>query len=275
MTTRRKALTVLTGVTVLAAVAVAVGWRAMRTDTPGPALDPPAGPAAHPADSREAVAHVPAGGPNRPALVAVTPSGEPAIRLDLPRARFIGTVGNLPPHVRIHKTLSGPMRRKPFVVPARLANVARGRPVTSSDADPVIGTLDLITDGNREAAEDAYVEVGPGVQYVQIDLGRPHVIHAVAVWHEHKQPIVYHDVVVQAACDKDFIDGVADLYSNDHDNSAGLGIGRQWEYVETNGGLIVPAKGVTGRYVRLYGNGSTADDLNRYTEVAVYGTPAE
>jgi len=39
-------------------------------------------------------------------------------------------------------------------------------------------------------------------------------------------------------------------------------------------GLLVDAKGVRGRYVRLYSNGNTVDELNRYTEVAVYGLPA-
>ena len=39
--------------------------------------------------------------------------------------------------------------------------------------------------------------------------------------------------------------------------------------------LLVQIKGLKGRYVRLYSNGSTADDLNRYTEVEVYGLPAK
>lgn len=35
------------------------------------------------------------------------------------------------------------------------------------------------------------------------------------------------------------------------------------------------AKGVRGRYVRLWSNGSTAGPLNRYIEVGVWGRPAQ
>jgi hypothetical protein len=46
-------------------------------------------------------------------------------------------------------------------------------------------------------------------------------------------------------------------------------------YFENFKGRLIDAKGVKGRYVRLYSNGSTADDQNHYTEVEVYGTPAK
>ena len=36
---------------------------------------------------------------------------------------------------------------------------------------------------------------------------------------------------------------------------------------------MVDAKGVSARYVRLYSNGNTSDELNHYTEVEVYGKP--
>jgi hypothetical protein len=32
---------------------------------------------------------------------------------------------------------------------------------------------------------------------------------------------------------------------------------------------------VKGRYVRLYSNGNTSNDLNHYVEVEVYGTPVK
>ena len=32
-------------------------------------------------------------------------------------------------------------------------------------------------------------------------------------------------------------------------------------------------KGAKGRYVRLYSNGNTTNDLNHYVEVEVYGLP--
>ena len=59
-------------------------------------------------------------------------------------------------------------------------------------------------------------------------------------------------VFVQVASDPDFITGVATLFNNDDDNSAGLGVGRDMHFVETNEGKLVDAKGTRGRYVRLY-----------------------
>ena len=35
------------------------------------------------------------------------------------------------------------------------------------------------------------------------------------------------------------------------------------------------AKGAAGRYVRLYSNGNTSDELNHYCEVEVHGTIAK
>jgi hypothetical protein len=37
----------------------------------------------------------------------------------------------------------------------------------------------------------------------------------------------------------------------------------------------MPVKAVKGRYVRCYSKGSTYSALNRYTEVEVWGLPAE
>ena len=113
------------------------------------------------------------------------------------------------------------------------------------------------------------------MQWVQIDLKNKYAIQAIVVWHYHSNARVYHDVVVQAADDADFITNVRTIYNNDHDNSAGLGLGTAKEYWETYEGRLLDAKGVKARYVRLYSNGSTEDDQNHYTEVDVYGTPAK
>jgi hypothetical protein len=48
-------------------------------------------------------------------------------------------------------------------------------------------------------------------------------------------------------------------------------VGEDLHYVETAEGKLVDAKGVQGRYVRLFSNGNTTNDLNHYIEVAVYG----
>jgi hypothetical protein len=207
------------------------------------------------------------------AVAAPATSNIAPLPLELPKPCIVGTFKNVPPgtHVKINKDPNKP--RDPFLAPKGTRNVAFKRPVTASDMEPVIGTLDRITDGNKEAVEEAYVELGPGVQWVQIDLGSAMPIYAIVVWHEHKDPRVYHDVIIQVSDDKDFIENVRTIFNNDHDNSAGMGIGEDWGYFETNEGLLAPAKGVKARYVRLYSNGSTGDELNRYTEVEVYGLP--
>ena len=46
-------------------------------------------------------------------------------------------------------------------------------------------------------------------------------------------------------------------------------------YVETAEGKLIDAKGVQGRYVRLYSKGNNNNDLNHYIEVEVYGKPVQ
>ncbi|MCB0260329.1 MAG: hypothetical protein KDE62_11525, partial [Calditrichaeota bacterium] len=140
---------------------------------------------------------------------------------------------------------------------------------------PVIGEVEMITDGDKDAAEGSYVELGPFLQHVTIDLGQKSDIYAIVVWHFHKQPRVYFDVIVQVADDADFITNVHTLFNNDHDNSAGLGVGKDKHYVETSEGRLIDAKGVQARYVRLYSNGNTGNDLNHYIEVEVHGKPSQ
>jgi len=240
----------------------------------------PAGPSTRPSPKAAASAPAPAAttAPARSAVPAppAAAAGKDLapIPLELPQPKFIGTPKNLV-GVRLKITEGPSMPRKPFLAPKGTCNLALKKPVTASDGEPTIGTPDLVTDGQAEAGTESYVELGPGVQWVQIDLQALGTLYAVVVWHEHHQPVVYHDVVVQVADDKDFITNVRTLYNNDHDNTAGLGIGRDWEYLETNEGLLVEAKGIRARYVRLYSNGSTSSDVNRYTEVAVFGLPAK
>ena len=190
--------------------------------------------------------------------------------IKLPRPAVAPTPENLPPGVKVEVTMDKWRPRKPLMAPAGCVNVARGKAVTASDNDPVIGTLDMITDGDKAGKEDSYVELGPGLQWVQLDLGEAKAIHAVVLWHEHRLPIVYYDVVVQVADDKDFIENVKTIYNNDHDNSAGLGLGEAVGYYETYEGKLITAGGVKARYVRLYSKGNTSNELNRYTEVEVY-----
>ncbi len=194
------------------------------------------------------------------------------LAIELPKPMFVGTpqdsrVSNL------EKPLDKP--RPPFLAPPGTTNVALGKPVTASDEEPIIGELEMITDADKEATDGSYVELGPFRQHVTIDLEAENMIYAIVLWHYHRQPRVYFDVVVQIADDPDFTKNVITLFNNDIDNSAGFGVGKDMHYTETSEGKLIDAKGVQGRYVRLYSNGSTSDDLNHYIEVEVYGKPAK
>ena len=164
--------------------------------------------------------------------------------------------------------------RPVFLVPQGTTNLALKKKVTSSDKNPVLGELEYVTDGNKEGTEASYVELGPMKQWVQIDLEKPSTIYAVFLWHYFREARSYHDVILQVADDEKFSKNVRTVYSNDQDNSSGMGTGKSRGYIETNFGKILDAKGVKARYVRLYSRGNTANDLNHYIEVEVFGKPA-
>ncbi len=195
------------------------------------------------------------------------------LELKLPKPAFKGTPTHVPAGTNLEPPRKGP--RPPLLVPPGTKPLSAGLAATSSDRDPIIGSLKLVTDGDKEANEGSYVELGPKLQWVQLDLKQKCAVWGVLVWHNHMNARVYHDVVVQVADDADFIENVRTLFNNDHDNSAGLGVGADKEYWETSEGKLIEAKGVVARYVRLYSKGSTADDMNHYTEVEVFGLPAK
>lgn len=208
-----------------------------------------------------------------------TASAQPAasgdkvtLDLKLPKPVFVGTPKNIQSS-NLEKPTGKP--REALMVPQGTENISKGKPVSASDEEPTIGEIEQITDGDKEAAEGSFVEFGPGVQWVQIDLGQPSEIAAIALWHFHQQARVYRDVVIKVADDADFVSNVQTVFNNDHDNSAKLGIGQDKEYIETNEGKLIDAKGVKGRYVRLYSAGNTSNDMNHYTEVEVFGKPVK
>ena len=194
------------------------------------------------------------------------------IDIKLPKPMFVGTPENMQVP-NLEKPLGAP--RPPFLAPQGTRNLAAGRPVSSSDEEPIIGELEMITDGDKEGADGSFVELGPFTQHVTIDLGQKSDIYALVLWHYHKQPRVYFDVIVQVADDADFITNVKTIFNNDHNNSSGLGVGQDLHYVETAEGKLIDAKGVQGRYVRCYSKGNTNNDLNHYIEVEVYGKPVK
>ena len=203
--------------------------------------------------------------------VAANAADTVPLKVDYPKPLFAGT----PRPVSLPNLEPANIKRPDIMVPADTKLISKGKPVTSSDSLPVIGELSFITDGDKTGIDGAYVELGPGVQWVQVDLGAPSKIAAVAVWHFHSQARVYHDVVMQISNDKDFKSGVTTIFNNDDDNSAKLGKGKDLAYVEVNHGRVIDAKGATGRYVRLYSNGNTSDELNHYCEIEVFGTPGK
>jgi hypothetical protein len=189
----------------------------------------------------------------------------------LPKPNFIGTPADAPAGANVEKPLGKP--RPIPQVPKGTVNLALKKKVTASKA-PYEGSLDLITDGDKEARQGSAVELYPKLQWVQVDLGASCELSYVLVWHFHEQPVVFRDVIVQVSNDPNFVEGVTTLYNNDADNSGGMGIGKDREYFETSEGRLIAANKAKARYVRLYSRGSTfTDPLNRYTEVEVYGLP--
>ena len=204
-----------------------------------------------------------------PTALSAQDAAKVELAIPLPRPMFTGT----PKHITSAnlEPARSESTRAAILVPTGTTNLAAGAAVTGSDEEPVIGELELITDGDKEGIEGSYVELGPGKQHVQIDLGKTATIHAIVLWHYHSQARVYHDVVVQTADDEDFITNVTTVFNSDHDNSAGLGIGKDFEYIETYEGRLIAVPGVSGRYVRCYSRGNTSDEMNHYTEVEIYG----
>ena len=133
----------------------------------------------------------------------------------------------------------------------------------------------MLVVGDKEASEQSIIYLRKGTQWVQVDLGAAHEIFAIVLWHAHNTGKIYRDVVVQIANDPDFIENVHTVFNNDQDNSSGLGVGTDREYFETFEGKLINPKGIKGRYVRAYSKGSTESALNEYTELEVYGRPAQ
>ncbi|NCF84675.1 MAG: hypothetical protein GWQ08_03980 [Verrucomicrobiaceae bacterium] len=203
------------------------------------------------------------------AAVSLCAEDKVALTTEIPEAMFEGTkvplkLANLEP-VEV--------KQKPLMVPKGLTNLALEKEITASDDLPVIGDLEYVTDGDKDAADGSYVELGPQVQWVQIDLEKESEVHGIWLWHFHKTARAYIDVIAQVSNDETFTDSakITTVYNADHDNSSGMGKGTDKAYVETNKGRVIDGKGAKGRYVRLYSNGNSSNEMNHYIEVEVWG----
>jgi hypothetical protein len=207
-----------------------------------------------------------------PAAAADAAGDKEPIKIELPDANFAGTPfeyisDNLEPYDF--------KDRPPFLAPKGTEVVSKGKPVTASVKTPNSGELKMLVDGDKGYVQRSMVELPQGIQWVQIDLGAEYETYAILLWHFHVDKRVYFDVVVQSANDPEFKTGVTTLYSTDYDNSTGLGVGKDKEYIETYKGRLIDTNGVKARYVRCYSNGNSWDDLNHYIEIEVFGKPVK
>ena len=205
-------------------------------------------------------------GPATPAAPGGTVGGV-KLTTALPPELIEGT----PKPMSVPNLVQAPTAEPEFFVPAGTVLLSKGKKVTSSDDNPIIGTLNLITDGEKDAGEGYFVELLDGKQWVQIDLEKTADISAIWMWHFHSQKRAYHDVIVQISDDPKFATGVTTVFNNDYDESSKMGKGSDAPYVESRYGKIVDGKGTKGRYVRLYSMGNTSNEMNHYIEVEVYG----
>src|SRR6187402_3090913 len=84
------------------------------------------------------------------ALGAQAPAGKEELKLKLPKPMFIGTPTNIrSPNL---EKVTG-KSRPPFYVPQGTVLLSAKKKVTSSDNAPVIGELDMITDGEKSGGD--------------------------------------------------------------------------------------------------------------------------
>ncbi|MES2595395.1 MAG: discoidin domain-containing protein [Verrucomicrobiota bacterium] len=204
---------------------------------------------------------------------AVSAQDTEEIKIEFPKPMFIGTP--VPAKLPNLETPDPSKIIKSFQAPKGTVNLAKGKEVTSSDPAPIIGDLPLVTDGDADGSDGCFVELAPGPQWVQIDLGASTTLNKIAMWHYHKQAQAYVDVVVQVSDDKEFKTGVTTLFNSDHDDTLKLGAGADPAYIETNHGRVIDAKNTKAQFVRLTSNGNTSNEMNHYCEVQVFGVPGK
>jgi hypothetical protein len=191
----------------------------------------------------------------------------------LPTPAFVGTPRDLPTGSNIEPPSDKPPA--PLMIPRDAQNIAPLAKISSSDTNARPEQLAKATDGVKEADDANVLLLRKGVQYLQFEFPAEEQIYAVVIWHAHDSPKVYHSVVVQTADDAGFTGNLHTLFNNDFADADGRGAGTDREYFETYQGKIINARGVKGKFLRLYSKGSTDSSLNEYTEVEIYGRPVK
>ena len=116
----------------------------------------------------------------------------------LPKPTFEGTpVDVRSPHREAYRGEGVPP--PPLLVPAGTRLLSAGCPVSASDPRAPARDLALVTDGNKRYSPSAYLELAPGVQWVQLDLRTNAALQAVCLWRERPEQCVYRDTVVQVS----------------------------------------------------------------------------
>lgn len=150
-----------------------------------------------------------------------------------------------------------------------LVNYAKNKVITSN------GTLSnprYATDGVSNNQQQL-TSIGTGLKYMTIDLGKQISLGQIKIVRNISGPRTYKDLIVQSSKTADFSSGVTTVFNNDKDNSAGLGIGLDAEYVEVAEGRTISCTTSDVRYIRVYSNGSNVDADNQFAEVEALGYP--
>jgi len=84
------------------------------------------------------------------AMSAQPNAGSEELKLKLPKPMFIGTPTNL--KSANLETITG-KPRGPFYVPKGTVLLSAKKKVTSSDMNPVIGEIEMVTDGEKSGAD--------------------------------------------------------------------------------------------------------------------------
>lgn len=109
--------------------------------------------------------------------------------------------------------------------------------------------------------------------YAQFDLGKRYDISSIKMWRYWADSRNYAPtaiVVSDSSNAKWTAENATVIYSSDKDNIYGFGAGTDEGYAETAAGKEFPCS-VTGRYVRIYSNGSNVNSGNHLVEFEVYG----